>query len=485
MTGSCVFAEDASYTLSDLYLGVSKHFSRDRTWKPGKGLALEVSGIAIMPDGDPVICIRKGDLYRIRNVNTQPEFHLYATGLHEPLGLLQKDGDLYVTQRSEVTRIRDRDGDGTADAFDSFGSGWGLSGNYHEYAFGPALDRQGRMWVTLNIGIGRDASPWAAWRGWGGVIEDGRFKPLCAGMRSPSGLAANREGDVFAVDHQGNWFGTCPLYHLREGAFFGHRDSLAGLKRPDAPALDMGRDKAAGLPFPEAVRRIPALKPPAVWFPYEKTARGLTDVVLDDTEGRFGPFAGQLFVGEFTQASICRVFLEKVDGEWQGACFPFREGLASAVLSLCFGRDGSLFAGLSNRGWSSLGSASYGLQRLQWSGETPFAIKEMRARADGFELILTQPVEPASAMKADSFRMTSYTYTYHQAYGSPEIQTRSLKVKPDSISKDGLKLHLRVDGLRPMYVHELHATGLRNRAGRPLAHPEAYYTLNAIPGKRP
>ena len=46
------------------------------------------------------------------------------------------------------------------------------------------------------------------------------------------------------------------------------------------------------------------------------------DVVLDNTGGKFGPFARQLFIGEF-RLSENRVFLEKVGGEYQGACFGF------------------------------------------------------------------------------------------------------------------------------------------------------------------
>ena len=48
-----------------------------------------------------------------------------------------------------------------------------------------------------------------------------------------------------------------------------------------------------------------------------------------------------MFVGEFTQAGMNRVFLEKIDGEYQGACFPFRSGFASAVLRMAQGTDGS------------------------------------------------------------------------------------------------------------------------------------------------
>ncbi len=176
-----------------------------------------------------------------------------------------------------------------------------------------------------------------------------------------------------------------------------------------------------------------------------------------------------------------RVFLEKVGGQYQGAAFPFRQGFASAVLRMCQGDDGSVFVGLTNRGWSSLGTAAYGLQRLVWTGKTPFEIREMRAKPDGFELEFTQGLDPASANNPASYTLSSYTYTYHSTYGSDEIQTQSLKIKSAKLQEDGKTVRLVVEGLRPLYVHELVAGGVRSSQGEPLLHSDAYYTLNKLP----
>jgi hypothetical protein len=223
------------------------------------------------------------------------------------------------------------------------------------------------------------------------------------------------------------------------------------------------------------------LKPPAVWLPYKKVGQSATDVMADASEGKFGPFAGQLFVGEFTQSSINRVFLEKIDGEYQGACFPFREGFASAVLRLEQGTDGSVFAGLSNRGWSSLGPASYGLQRLVWTGRMPMEMKEIRAQPDGFEVVFTKPVNRESASQLNSYRLSSHTYRYQSQYGSDDILEKQLAVTKATVSDDGLRVRLVVSPLRELFVHTLNASGIRSIDGEPLLHNEGYYTLNRIP----
>ena len=66
-----------------------------------------------------------------------------------------------------------------------------------------------------------------------------------------------------------------------------------------------------------------------------------------------------------------RVNLEKVNGEWQGACFPFREGFQSGIIRTVWGLDGSMFVGMTSRGWASTGKDPYGIQRLVWTGKTP------------------------------------------------------------------------------------------------------------------
>jgi len=495
--------ESDYYRLITIHSSQAATQSRSKFWKPPpKGLVLEVSGMAPVDKKRLAVTIRKGEVWFLDGVYEDPpqriRYHKFAESLHEPLGLL-KQGKSYLTaQRTELTRITDIDGDDVADDYECVTNGWGVTGNYHEYAFGPKLDGRGNLWMTLNIGMGFRGNQsslmvrnktlgvgQARWRGWGVMVNrQGQLVPVCAGMRSPSGLGANRAGDMFYTDQQGNWVSTNSLHHMRQGAFFHHPEALASMTLPGSP---IGGISAIpnGVPFPTAVKTLNALKPPAVWFPYKKVGQSATDIMLDDSGGRFGPFDGQLFVGEFTLASISRVFLEKVDGEYQGACFRFREGLASAVIRLAQGHDGSVFAGLSNRGWSSLGTAAYGLQRLAWTGKTPFEMKEIRARPDGFEIVLTRPIAPLSAMATGAITARSYTYRYHSTYGSDEILKRNLNIRKIAVSPDRLRIRLHIDGLREMFVHEIHAPGLRSQSGLPLLHASGYYTLNRIPRDAP
>ncbi len=152
---------------------------------------------------------------------------------------------------------------------------------------------------------------------------------------------------------------------------------------------------------------------------------------------------------------------------------------------------------MSDRGWTSLGSARDGLQRLEWTGQTPFEIHSMTVRPDGFRLNLTRPCKKG-LVTPEGFDLTSYTYELHEAYGSSEMDTAQLTVSEAIVSTDGLTIDLVVGAgsrkddtpeqsipapaLRLGYVHELHANCLRDaKTGHSLLHADAYYTLNRLP----
>jgi hypothetical protein len=455
-------------------------------------LSLEASGLAVLPDGRLAVAIRRGEIWILQNpleTSDNPDAYRwtrFARGLHEPLGLTWHDGALYTAQRSEVTRLEDTDNNGEADAYYCAAKGWGVSGNYHEYAFGPVFDPKGNLWVALNITIGKVpkiAGSAKTWRGWSMMQKPGsELLPVSAGLRSPAGIGSNLAGDVFATDQQGNWWGTCPLIHLQPGAFHGHADSLKDTPKAQSLVKSPGK-LPTGLTVAQAIDKVPGYRPPAVWFPYHKVGASTTGLACDRTKGKFGPFAGQMFVGEFTHAFVSRTFLEKVDGQYQGACFNFRRGMQTAVLQMAFLADGSMVVGESNRGWNSMGTRSFGLERLVWTGKTPFEVLKMEAKPDGFLLTFTEPADKATAADASAYSMVSYTYNYHRAYGSPEIDTQPVQVTSAMVATDGRSVRLVCTGLRKGYVHELNATKLKAADGRALLHPKAYYTLNRIPAQ--
>lgn len=457
-----------------------------------QSIFLEVTGMAPIPDGRLAVATRRGDIWMIRNPSGQrPHYERFAQGLHEPLGLAYTEDGMYAAQRGELTRMRDDDGDGQADHYETVYS-WPQSGNHHAFSYGPEVLPDGRLWVGLGLDSPSNGqtrhSSLVPWRGWAVTITPGgEMTPMAAGMKQPSGYGLNAEGDLFYAEHDGLWISSGWITHVEPGDFMGHPASLRWKDLPGSPLKDIPYTHeglpSTGKPIFEFLDEIPGLKLPTVWFPNGIMGTATEDILVDTTGGRFGPYAEDLFVGDQGHDKIMRASLEKVDGEYQGAVFPFREGLASAgVMRQVWGRDGSMYVGMTSRGWTHSGPQTFGLQRIEWTGEVPFEMKTIRARPDGFELEFTRPVDPEIARRPSSYEVTSFTYKYHKEYGSPIIRQETGPIQGVKVSDDSMRVRLAADNLRRYYIHEVKINGdVRSRSGMQLLHTVGYYTLNNIP----
>jgi glucose/arabinose dehydrogenase len=451
------------------------------------GDVLEAGAIEIMPDGKVAVGTRRGEVWMIDNAYASDpkdaKFTRFAHGLHEVLGLAQKDGWLYLTQRPDVSRIKDTDGDGKADKFEVVSDGWEVNGDYHEYAFGSRFDKDGNIWITLCLTGSFNSN--SKFRGWAGkVTPDGKWVPTTSGVRSPGGVGFNAEGDVFYTDNQGPWNGACGLKCLTVGGFVGHPDSFRWYKEKEAKYLgDPPAVPKSNSRIMTEAKKIPQFYPTCVLFPYGPMGQSAAGFDCDLSGGKFGPFEKQLFVGDQTHSTIMRVTLEKVNGRYQGACYPFKQGFGSGCVPVRFGPDGSLFVGGTNRGWGSRGTKPFAIERLVWTGKTPFEISEMKAKPDGFELTFTKPIDPATAGNVESYAMKTFTYIYRAEYGSPEVDQTKPTITKVEVGKDGRSARLYVDGLQEGHIHDLALAGVRSTEGQPLLHPQAYYTLNYVPAK--
>jgi len=314
------------------------------------------------------------------------------------------------------------------------------------------------------------------------IAPDGSMTPIAAGFRSPSSFGHNLEGDLFYSENQGDWVGSGGITHVETGDFMGNPAGLRWSGEPGSPVkLTKADIPDTGEPKFEVAKRVPHLKTPAVWFPHTILGISTSAILVDSTRGAFGPFAGQLFVGDQGQSKIMRVYLEKVKGVYQGVVFPFREGFASGVFRQVWGKDGSMYVGQTSRGWPATGKAPYALQRLAWTGKLPFEPLKVEARPDGFEITFTSPVDKTVAANPASYAVSSFTYRYHHIYGSPIIDQLSHQIRAVVVSPDGQSARVVVDSLREGYIHEIRMAGVRSETGEPLLHDFGYYTMNRIP----
>jgi len=472
---------------------------RVETVEMPKGLAAQVGGIDFLPDGRLVACFMRGEVMTY-NLKTK-EWKLFAEGLQLPLGILAvSNSEVLAMQLSNLIRIKDTDGDDHADLYENATSDFGISGNYHEFNYGPVRDKAGNLFFALNCAssgggvravvrgelnkLGRDGIDGhkemfsvVPYRGW--VMEltpDGKLHPFASGFRSPNGLGFDLEGNLFVADNQSDWVPTSSLYHVRKDHFYGHPASLVWKKEWK------NRD-----PFNAPITELDKMRTrAAVLFPQGIMANSPSQPLVDMTNGKFGPFSGQLFVGEINRDRILRVMLEKVGGEFQGACIPFIDGHGMRIANnrLAFAPDGSLWIGqISFGGW--VGGES-GIQRIIFTGDTPMEVYTMSLTPKGFDLTFTEGVDTETAINPVNYNLRCYRYEYKKkdieegVDVATQVDVQAVPIISTNLSKDGRKVSLIMNGLKPGFIYELKLGDIKSAAGKLLGNKLICYTLNKL-----
>lgn len=431
----------------------------------------KVGGMDFRSDGKLVVSLwdAEGGVYVIDNAQGGDQSKMKATkiasGLAEPLGLKVVDDTIYVLQKQELTKLVDLDGDGIIDQYYTLCNRWGVSSNFHEFAFGLVY-KDGFFYGSLATdilpgGAGAPVQPKDRGRTFKIGRANGSLEFVASGLRTPNGIGIGVDGEIFNADNQGDWLPSSKIVHITPGAFFGSR------------AVDFAGTE--GL----------VAKKPVVWLPQDEIGNSpSTPLAFNE-----GPYKGQMLHGEVTHGGIKRVFVEKINGEYQGCVFRFTQGIEAGVNRLVWGPDGALYVGgVGNPGnWQHGGGHDwYGLQRLQYNGKPTFEMLAVRAKSNGLEIEFTEPLEEGNGWFPSDYDVQQWWYKPTKEYGGPKMDPEKLKVLSASVSTDRKRVFLELAGMKPEHVLYLRLPSewVSANAGE-LWSTEAWYTLNAIPANAP
>lgn len=455
-----------------------------------KDVDSQIGGLDFMPDGRLVVSFNYGKIFTY-NPKTN-EWKLFAEGLHLPLGILAvSNHEIMVMQRPELTRIIDSDKDGVADTYLKFNDDFGLSGNYHEFAFGPVKDHQGNFYIGLNVASNNGgilAEPrgkflsydidkkdlegdydqklvkkqvtrmysCVPYRGWIMKIDSkGKATPYASGVRSPNGLGFDHEGRLLVSDNQGDWLGTSKLHHIQEGAFHGHPASLIWNK-------DWKEN-----PKTISVKKLDQLrKPAAALFTHGVLANSPTQPLLDTTKGKFGPFSNQMIIGEMNLKRLLRFIPDTVDGTLQGTLIPFLDGndLGNGNNRLAFDNEGNLWVGKTHLSWAG----DKGLKKISWDGKVDFDIFSVKQIPNGFSISFTQKLSAESAAKIENYKIKKYYFDYNSKYGSPRKGEKTVKATSVKLAADHKSVDIIIANMDEKNVYEFDLNKIKGKTGSTL-----------------
>ncbi|MEM7806589.1 MAG: family 16 glycoside hydrolase [Planctomycetota bacterium] len=454
------------------------------------GFEPAVGGIDFLPDGRMVVCLwePEGRVVLLDGVTgsdveaSEVTVKTIASGLAEPLGIKVLDGDdgprLFVLQKQELTELIDHDGDEVIDEYRAAVSGWPVSDNFHEFAFGLA-ERDGLLYGALALAInpgGFTTVPQVPGRG--ELLEmnpdTGEYRAIAAGLRTPNGIGYGEAGEIYILDNQGDWLPSSKVLRLEEGAFYNSR-----------------------ITPPHPFEERPVAQPVA-WLPQGEVGNSPTSPT--PVPAGWGPYAGQQFHGDVTHGGVKRVDVEAViDAEgkevWQGCVFRFSQGLEAGSNRMLVGPDGDLYVGGigSTGNWGQTGKLRFGLQKLTWTGDVPFEMLHVfpgeHDDEQGIEIVFTTPLAEDSGTSPASYRIRQWTYEPNEEYGGPKIDTHDLSIDRVTVSPDRTKAYLHLADETPMIERYVVHVVLRSDGPSPVRGEgevlpwttEGFYTLNALP----
>lgn len=421
----------------------------------GRELLFEPLGMALAPDGTLVVATRTAGVWRL----VGSEWRLFAEGIFDSLGVQVEDErglQVVVSQKSELTRLTDTNGDGLADKFETLTDAFSYHGNYHAYMHGPVRDANGDYFMALNLDHpsddimykagGRYMGTSGGYRGWAiRVPAKGGFEPWASGLRSPAGLAFAPDGRLWYAENQGEYVGTSKIFVLKKDAFYGHPSGLV-----ERPGMTPASPEIAW----EKVMNEREFA--VVLFPHNRVGNAPGNPIWDTTGGRFGPFAGQMFIGDQTRSNLLRVTTEMVEGREQGVAITFANALESGVMRPLFLPDGSLLLGQTGRGWQARGGRVSSLQRLIWDGKTIApGIHNVSATPTGFSIHLSTAI-PATAGDRElneGLAIKSWLYRDAPDYGSPELDEQIEAISKIEIADDRRTIQVTLAKTEQPQIH--------------------------------
>lgn len=387
-----------------------------------------VGGLDFFDDGRAALSTFHGDVFIASGIDAglaKVTWKRFASGLYHALGLKIVKGEVYVTCRDGIYRLRDVNGDGEADSYEVFNNDIMVTKNFHEFVFDLQTDAQGNFYFA-KAGPVKNGG-----RGFEEIVphhgclfrvspDGGKLEVVATGFRAPNGIGVGPYGELTTGDNEGTWTPACKINWVQPGGFYG----VVDLAHRDTPPTDYDR--------------------PLCWLPKRVDNSGGSQVWV--TSNQWGPWRDKMLHLSYGTCSLFGVLQEGIhipDAPdccgyvVQGGVVKFPVQFQSGTMRARFHpKDGQLYvAGL--RGWQTTGLKNGCFQRVRYTGAPVNMPIAMHARKDGIEIQFTSSLNTQTAADVDNWSIEVWNYLWSSAYGSPEISTIAADEKPGELGKDG------------------------------------------------
>lgn len=445
------------------------------------------SGLDFFSDGRLAMSTYSGDVWIAEGIDKNLDnvkWQRIATGLYDPFGVKIVDDEIYVTCRDRIVRLKDLNGDGETDFYESFFADTDVS-RIPVQAFNYSLqtDSKGNFIYSKGGQYTNDDEPGHVIR----VTPDGKKqRSVAIGFRAPNGVTVGPNDDIYVSDNQGNWGPANKINLIKEGEFYGYIPSIrAHDTQPGRTEYSM-RTPLAAANYPDDI--LPeTFEEPIIWLPQE----------FDNSPGdgawtpkEWGPLGNQLIHTSFGKGWVYQVLMQKMDSTTQAAVsalpFQFAAGIQRSRVNPA---DGQYYiAGIT--GWDDSFASKYGsLDRIRYTGGQGFFMEAVNVRPNGIEITFNQKLNKNIAKQLENYQIEQWNYRWTEQYGSanwsvknPEEEGQdTVVVKEVEISKNSKKLLLKLSKEDLVPVDQMRIVlSLESEDGQPYQ-DSMYLTIHEVP----
>ena len=391
------------------------------------------------------VCTMTGDVWRVTDFSypsKKAKWKRFASGLHQPLGMVVDKEGIFVLGRDQITRLHDRNSDGEADFYECFSTAFKTSPAGHDFICGLQRDQQGRFYIASgNEGIVR-------------ISRDGKSSEIIAtGFRNPDGLGITTSGTVTVPCSEGTWTPASMICAFRPGAppsqltkdfpIGGHQPPFFGLGGPK-------NDRAPDLPLVYLPRGL------------DNSSGGQIQIPDKGWGNLSGPRRDNMIHTSFGAGKHFLLLQDEVAGQLQGGIIPLPGEFRSGVHRGRFNpHDGQLYlSGMD--GWGTYTTDDGCFQRVRYTGEKVQQPVAFHVHENGVMLTFSELVDTKLASDPKLHFAQCWNYRYGPGYGSPEFSTLHLgmrghdvlQIREAYVLEGGRQLFLEIPNIQP--VNQLH-----------------------------
>uniref|UniRef100_UPI0037CA6DB3 DUF6797 domain-containing protein n=1 Tax=Prosthecobacter sp. TaxID=1965333 RepID=UPI0037CA6DB3 len=407
-------------TKPDAYVNDEIPLPLANPWKRNVRLA----DVAFLNDqGDAAGVTFDGDVWLISGLKGDLEkvtWKRFASGLHEPMSLVVRNGEILVFDRNGIWKLVDTNGDKECDRYEMFCNLFAQTAETREFPNSMKLGPKGELYISKG---GQEGTTYGKHNGT--VIKiaaDGKSMEVIGyGLRQPFIGVNPKTGLVTASDQQGNYVPSTPLHIISDHHFYGHLPTIAPKEK-----------------YPETITE------PLTWLPHPVNPSGVTQTWLIDA--KMGPVNGELIHIGYNRPELFRVLMNSHFEKPQAAVVSFNRNFDFPTLNAVVNpADGQLYV-VGFQVWGTVVKKISGLARVRYTDKPRVLLKEVTPTDKGLLLKFNAKLDAKLATDPDSFNGERWNYRRTFDYGSPHLKLDGssgqewMTASSAYLSKDGMSV---------------------------------------------